>query len=223
MKRNSVKGYVVLGIVFVVLSVIAFAIPTDKTATFWIAYVFTIVSFAINAFLWRLTFGKEASMKSKFLGLPVFHVGTVYLIVQIIAFFIFMFASMLPTWSAVVVCVVILGISAVCMISGEAGGDEIERVEEKVQKKVFYIQELQADIELMADHETDGTTKAALKKLAEKIRFSDPMSSEQLAGIEEKISEKAAELNSTPDKADIIAELEQLIDERNRKCKILKH
>lgn len=35
-------------------------------------------------------------------------------------------------------CSVIAGISAVCMISADAGRDEIERVEAKVQKKVFY-------------------------------------------------------------------------------------
>ena len=69
------------------------------------------------------------------------------------------------------------------MISSNAGCNEIERVEANVQKKVFYIRELQAAIELLADNESDAAVKTALTQLAERIRYSDPMSSEQLADL----------------------------------------
>lgn len=81
------------------------------------------------------------------------------------------------------VCSIIAGVSAVCMISSNAGCNEIERVEANVQKKVFYIRELQAAIELLADNESDAAVKTALAQLAERIRYSDPMSSEQLADL----------------------------------------
>ena len=108
------------------------------------------------------------------------------------------------------------------MISADAGRDEIERVEAKVQKKVFYIRELQVDIELLADNESDAAVKTALAQLAERIRYSDPMSDEQLADIEDRITVKIAELKSSADKVKIINELNSLLDERNRKCKLLK-
>lgn len=222
MKKNSTKGYVILGILFVLVSVIAFAVPTVKTTTFWIAYVFTAAAFAAQIFIWKSALGKEETLKSKFLGFPVVHIGIVYAIIQTVAFAVFLFVPTLPVWSAIVVCSVIAGISAVCMISADAGRDEIERVEAKVQKKVFYIRELQADIELLADNETNADVKTALTQLAEKIRFSDPMSSEQLADLENKISIKAAELKTTTSKLEIITELNSLLDERNKKCKILK-
>ena len=111
------------------------------------------------------------------------------------------------------VCSVIAGVSAVCMISADAGRNEIERVEAKVQKKVFYIRELQAAIELLADNESDAAVKTALTHLAEKIRFSDPMSNEQLADLENKISTKVAELKTTSSKLEIITELNSLLDE----------
>lgn len=133
-----------------------------------------------------------------------------------------MFVPTLPTWSAIVVCSVIAGISAVCMISADAGRNEIERVEVEVQKKVFYIRELQTVVELLTDVETDADTKAALDQLAEKIRFSDSMSSEQLANLENKISAKVLELKTAPNKVEIITELNSLLDERNKKCKIAK-
>lgn len=222
MKKNSTKGYVLLGILFVLVSIIAFAVPTAKTATFWIAYVFTAAAFAAQIGIWKTALGKEGTLKSKFLGFPIVHIGIVYAIIQVIAFAVFLFAPTLPTWSAIVVCPIIAGLSAVCMISADAGRNEIERVEAKVQNKVFYVREMQADIELLADNESDAAVKTALTHLAEKIRFSDPMSNEQLADLENKISIKAAELKTASSKLEIITELNSLLDERNKKCKILK-
>lgn len=222
MKKNSTKGYVILGILFVLISIIAFAVPTVKTATFWIAYVFTAAAFAAQIGIWKTALGKEGTLKSKFLGFPVVHIGIVYAIIQTVAFAVFLFVPTLPVWSAIVVCSVIAGISAVCMISVDAGRNEIERVEAKVQNKVFYIRELQADIELLADNETNADVKTALTQLAEKIRFSDPMSNEQLADLEDKISTKIEELKTTSSQLEIITELNSLLDERNKKCKILK-
>ena len=222
MKKNSTKGYVILVILFALVSIIAFAVPTAKTATFWIAYVFTAAAFAAQIGIWKTALGKEGTLKSKFLGFPVVHIGIVYAIIQTVAFAVFLFVPTLPVWSAIVVCSVIAGISAVCMISADAGRDEIERVEAKVQKKVFYIRELQADIELLADNETNADVKTALTQLAEKIRFSDPMSNEQLADLEDKISTKIEELKTTSSQLEIITDLNSLLDERNKKCKILK-
>lgn len=222
MKKNSTKGYVILEILFVLISIIAFAVPTVKTATFWIAYVFTAAAFAAQIGIWKTALGKEGTLKSKFLGFPVVHIGIVYAIIQTVAFAVSLFVPTLPVWSAIVVCSVIAGISAVCMISVDAGRNEIERVEAKVQNKVFYIRELQADIELLADNETNADVKTALTQLAEKIRFSDPMSNEQLADLEDKISTKIEELKTTSSQLEIITELNSLLDERNKKCKILK-
>lgn len=222
MKKNSTKGYVILGILFALISVIAFAIPTTKTTTFWIAYAFTAVAFAAQIAIWKITLGKEETLKSKFLGFPIVHIGIVYLIFQIIAFAVFMFLSTLPAWSAVVICSIIVGVSVVCMIATNTGSEEIKRVEAKVQKKVFYIRELQADIELVSASEKDDEIKTALMQLAEKIRFSDPMSHEQLADLEDVISVKVTELKTAANRAEIITELNSLLDKRNKKCKILK-
>ena len=220
--RNKNLGYAALGIILLLLSVIAFAIPTEKTGTFWIAYVFTIISAVAQIAIWKNALGKENTLKSKFLGLPIVYIGIVYLVAQIVAFAVFTAVPTLPIWSPLVVCAAILGISAIFMIVGEAGRGEIERVEAKVQKKVFFIKELQADVELLADAETDSSTKAALRQLAEKIRFSDPMSSEQLVDLESKISEKAAELKTAVSRMEIVTEINLLLDERNKKCRLGK-
>lgn len=220
--KNKNWGYVVLGTLLVLFSVIAFVIPTEKTGAFWIAYVFTAVAIVAQVVIWKHALGKEDTLKSKFLGLPVVHIGIAYLLVQIVAFAVFAVVPKMPTWSAIVACTSIFGVSVIFMIAGEIGRGEIERVESKVQKKVFFIKELQVDVELLIARETDEEVKTALRQLAEKIKFSDPMSDNALAEIESKIAIRVSELKTSSDKRPIIQELDLLFTERNNKCRILK-
>lgn len=222
MKKNRVKGYLILGILFCLVSVISFAVPTQKTASFWVAYAFTIVAFAAQLGIWKAAFGKEDALKSSFLGFPVIHIGIVYAVIQVVAFSIFLFVPTLPTWSAVIICTFIVGISAICIITANIGRHEIERVGTTVKKKVFYLKSLHADVELLANKETDTEIKSALIQLAEKIRFSDPMSHEQLADLDQQLVAKVSELKTATNKGEIIAEILLLLDERNKKCRILK-
>ena len=222
MKKNKGMAYAVLAIVFVLFNVIAFSIPTAKTATFWIAYAFSVAAFASQIAIWKFAFKGAVSLKSKFLGIPLISFGTTYLIIQIIAFAVFMALPLTASWITIVVCALILGISAICLIGTETGREEVGRVEEMVEKKVFYIKSLQVDIEMLASTETDDDTKMALTKLADKIRFSDPMSNEALANLEAEISAKVKELKTAENKSAIITVLDSLITERNKKAKLLK-
>lgn len=222
MKKNKGMAYAVLAIAFVLFNVIAFAVPTAKTATFWIAYVFSTVAFASQIAIWKFAFKGADTLKSKFLGIPLISVEITYLIIQIIAFAVFMALPLTASWIAIVVCALILGMSVICLIGTETGREEINRVEEKVKKKVFYIKSLQVDVEMLASAERDTDTKAALTKLAEKIRFSDPMSNDILAALEAEITTKVKELKTAENKAEIITVLDSLITERNKKAKLLK-
>lgn len=217
--KNKNLGYGVLGILLVLVSVIAFVIPTEKTGTFWIAYVFTAIAFVAQIAIWKTAFGKEDTLKSKFLGLPVVYIGIIYLVVQIVAFAVFVALPALPIWSAIVACAAILGFSVILMIAGEVGHGEIERVEAKVQNKVLFIKDLQTNIELLADVETDTEIKRALQQLAENVRFSDPMSDGSLREIEENIIEKILKFPATPDKMKLIHEINLLLTLRNKKSK----
>ena len=222
MKKNNLMSYLALGIVFALFNVIAFVIPTEKTSTFWTAYAFSVVAFAVQIPLWKIALGKKDTLKSKFLGIPVIHVGITYLIIQLIAFTVFMIFPTLPVWLAVIICALILAISALCAIAGQVGVNEINRVEEKIKVKRAFIQFLQTDIEMLVEAETDVETKAELKKLAEKVRFSDPMSHEMLGELESRISAKVEEMKTATDKKGLIVEVTTLLTERNKKCKILK-
>ena len=183
---------------------------------------FSVIAFAVQIPLWKIALIKKDTLNSKFLGIPVIHIGITYLIIQLIAFAVFMFLSTLPVWLAVIACTIILAISALCAIVGQAGANEINRVEEKIKVKRAFIQFLQTDIEMLVKSENDAETKAALKKLAEKVRFSDPMSHEMLGDLESRITAKVEEMKTAADKKVLVGEVETLLVERNKKCKILR-
>ena len=62
----------------------------------------------------------------------------------------------------------------------------------------------------------------------EAVRYSDPMSNEALAGVETQITLKVSELTDGVENSDIelvkktVREIVILINDRNRKCKLLK-
>ena len=221
MKKKGM-AYAVLGIAFALFNVVAFAIPTEKTATFWIAYAFSVIAFALQILVWMFAFKGADTIKSKFLGIPLLSVGFRYLVIQIVAFAVFMIFPALPTWIPVVICSVILGTSSICLIGTETGREEINRIEEKIEQKIFFIKALQVDVELIAETETDPKVKEELISLAEKICFSDPVSDDALQEIEAEISNKIKELKYSENKKPIIAVASALLSERNKRAKILK-
>lgn len=224
MPKNKKLGYVTLGVAFILFNVIAFALPTAKTSVFWIAYVFTVVAFASQIAIWKLAFSKAETLKSKFLGFPIIYVGIVYLIIQLLAFGVFLALPIIPNWIPIIACTVILGVSSICLITTEIGREEIARVEAKAQPKVSSLKRLQSDIELIAEAQTDAEAKIVLESLAEKLKYSDPMSDESLIPIEDEISVKINVLKTQPT-TDIHAsakQIEKLLLERNKKTKLLK-
>lgn len=221
MMKNKTRGFVILLIAFAVLTTVLLVIPTEKTTVFWVSYGFTVLSFAGQILIWNAGFKNGESLKSKFLGIPIVHIGTTYLIIQSLSTVLFRFIRV-QSYISIIVSVLILGIFSVLMISSQAARNEINRVEQKVKTKVNFIRFIQSDIELLANAETDPETKKLLEDLAEKIKFSDPMSNEQLKPIEDKIKDKINELKNSNSKSAVIGEIDVLLAERNNKAKILK-
>lgn len=222
MSRNKKLSYVILAIVFIVVSIVVFVLPTEKTASFWVTYAFTCIAFAVQIYIWNVGIKDNAPLKSKFLGIPIIRVGYVYLIVQLIALLVFLICPFISVRIAVIACVLICGISAVCMITADVGSEIVSSIDEKVKTKVTYIRELQVDVEMAAERESDPLIKQKLLGLAEKIRYSDPVSSDSLSEIEHRIMDKVRLLSDTDNKAAEVDEIELLLLERNKKCKIYK-
>ena len=94
--------------------------------------------------------------------------------------------------------------------------------------KVGFIRMLTADVEDAMSRAADPKVKDALLELSEQIRFSDPMSSGALESCESRISEmifaisEKAKDGDSQELIDMINEVSRLVEDRNRRCKLLK-
>ena len=127
-----------------------------------------------------------------------------------------------------VIQILLMGVYAVFMLSCFASKTAITQVGEKVEKKTRYIALLQADAQMLCQKCSDPELKAKLQKLAEDIRFSDPMSDPSLSKLEERLSATVIACGEALDSNDVAlaAQMQQkaanLLAERNAKCKALK-
>ena len=220
MKKNN--GYLALGILFAVFTVIAFVVPIEREATFWAAYLF-----AAAAMFFQIPAGKKAlsssEIKSVFMGWPLLCISLAYLGAQLVASLAFMLIPNMPVWVAVIISAILLGLACVGVLGSNAARGAIDKTEAKVQNKVSYIKGIQSDVEVLVAQETDPETQKALQELARAIRYSDPMSSEALAGLEKQIQAEIRELGTAPDKKAKIDDIQMLLKQRNIKCKALKN
>lgn len=220
MKKRS--GYLILTIVLIVFAVVAFVAPFEKTPVFWVSFVFGLLAICFQIPLWNKALSGE-TLKSKFLGFPVLHVGIVYLVSQLIVSIIMMAVPGIPLWTAIIVDVVILAICCALVTSGGVVRTAIEETEEKIQAKTSFIKSLKADVDSLLSKETDPEVKDALRKLSDEIRFSDPMSNSALESIEAEIAEKMISFSTAGEnKLNVISEISRLIKQRNIKFKALK-
>lgn len=219
--KNEKSAYLILAIIFAVFNVIALLIPVERTTSFWAAFVFADIAFFIQPVIWLIAFKKAETLKAKFLGIPILHLGTVYLICQLIAFSVIC-AIPVEAWLSIVIGIILLGFALIGVVAANFSKKVIANTDEKVNGKVSYIKALKAEMELISDSEIPPEIKKDLQKLTEAIRYSNPMSDDSLIDIEKTITEKVSELKLTGDKAPLIFEISNLIVERNKKCKLLK-
>jgi len=231
MKITKNKGmfFASVFIILAVFNVVVFVIPFNKGGGFWTGYGFSMLAILLTAAVGFYAFDRE-TLKSKFYGIPLMSVVWRYLIIQLIIGLVEMVLDFIPILFqyGLAANTILLGACLLGLFTVEAAKDEIERIDEKVKEKVFYIKSLQVDVEGLVGRVSEDSLKKTLKDLAEAIRYSDPMSSPQLAAVENKIETRAVVLSEAVDNADgdsvkaLCNELQQLFAERNRKCKILK-
>ena len=219
--KNKGLYFVIIFLIFAVFNVIAWCFPAPRGGSYWVGY-----SYAMIAIFY--TFDKK-TMQSKFYHIPLIMVAWRYLIFQIIISLIEMGLSLLdvPFQIGLIVNTLLLGFCLLGLFTVEMAKDEITRIDEKIKEQTFFVKSLAVDVENLIGRVSDDLKKG-MKDLAETIKYSDPMSSPQLASIENKIDIKVSDLTKAVEMQDnegiksLCDELQTLFAERNRKCKVLK-
>ena len=231
MDKKINKQLVIGGIALVLFLVLVLAIPFPKTAAYWIAFAFGILAIAAQIYVMRNAFSKGEPVRSRFYGYPIARIGVIYLVVQLAVSFILMalgFAFDVPAWAALVVCALILGICAIGFIAADIMRDEVERQDAQLKTDVKTMRTLQSKTASVAGLCADAETKKRLADLAEKFRYSDPVSGDATREIETDLTSAVDELQTAVVDGDLASakqlcgKIEAALAERNRICKLNK-
>ena len=134
----------------------------------------------------------------------------------------------LPGWAGAVICLLILGFNAAAIIKAKAAAELVESVDKKISRQTGFIKNLTAEAESLISHAKSDEVRAECKRVYEAARYSDHMSNIRLADIEEKITAEMQQLSEAVanDDSEIVSavtrELIALIEDRNKRCRLLK-
>lgn len=232
MKKN-IKFYIIAWAVLLALfNLIAFISPgwaafEKYSGSFWTGYIFITLAF-VGQLVCSLFAFKEDKKEKFFLSLPLITLSYTGLILTLVFGTLCMLVSFLPYWVAVIICAVILAVYAIAVLKAKAAAEISSATGEKVKAKTFFIRSLTVDCENLLAKAKSEQAKAACNKVYEAVRYSDPMSSDELSSVEEKISAKIGELSTAVTACDdekitaLADETVLLVKERNNKCKVLK-
>lgn len=225
MKKEQIRGIIAMVTVLAVYFLLVLVIPFADVAEVKISIGFTVLAFAVVAYAVYIAFVKKPDARSRFYGFPIARLGLIYLVFQAVAGFVFMaLGAYIPWWVSVVVYALALAAAVLGLISAESVVEEIEILDQKLKKDVAAMRAIQSKANQMASLCADP----AVKKFAEEVRYSDPVSSDALAEIERDLTAAVDDLQSAivdGDNANIPAltrKASAVLAERNRLCKLNK-
>lgn len=227
MKKNFKLYIAAWAVLVAIFHIIAFVVPSpDKfSASFWIGYSFIMLTFVGQL----VCAGYALHSKTKeqlFLHLPLITISYTTLIISIICGILCMVIPHIPYWVGILACALILGLAAIAVIKAKAAANLISERDNKVHTKTFFMKSLTADAESLIAKASGKEAKSAAKKVYEAVRYSDSMTSDALTSIESQITLKFHEFTSAiveeRDYESIVKEILILLDDRNKKCKLLK-
>lgn len=226
--KSIIAVYVILAFICLFVFVL---VPFPKNAASWISFVFMIISLVLSFIVVMYVFEKGDKLTSKFYGFPTFRIAYIYPAIQFVISMIICITAIfvaVPYWVALISSLVILGVSMIGVIATDNAHDIIEESEKDIERITTATKMFNLNILSVLDLSTDSVVKMELEKLAEDFRYSDPVSSNATEDIEDIIMEKLDNLkmsiNSSSNDENIkkIAEIKNLLSERNRICRLSK-
>ncbi|MCR5333273.1 MAG: hypothetical protein K6E11_04605 [Bacilli bacterium] len=222
-KRGIVTGLILL-ILLAVYNVLFFVIPFNRSysnGSFWVTYgvtSFLIVFMAVVVFIGF----HDKDIKSRVFGVPIVYLGYSALLVQLIVDGAVMAVGNffeIKIWIAIIVETLLLAFFFISLIARTAYKDTIKKVDAQKERKA-YMQDLRVQLDTLVGTNSIEAIKPELEKLAETVRFADPVSSKASVDTEDQItvafeSLSKAVANGDVEKAQVsIAKMNRLLNER---------
>ena len=190
--QKQFKNYLIIwAVIILVFNIITFVTPNvggnKYDGTFWVGYIFIMLTFLANFGL-SFFFFKEENREKVFLNMPVFLLGQRCLVITLIAGGIIMAVPGSPEWHGVILAVLVLGLYSIAAVKAKATAEAIESIGNSVAANIDFIKTLTAKAETALSAAQSDEAKEIANKVFEAIRYSNKSSHGGLDEVEAKIS-----------------------------------
>lgn len=189
MNKFDKRLLAIVAIFVLVYSVLVFLIPFAHTPVFWTVYACTCLSVVIVIVGYRLALKRGRDTMSRLLGWPILKSAMIALLVQaVISLCMMAFAGICPAWIAVIVELLILASTLSAMIVRDTQRAAVEAAEE-FHANTGAMKALRRQAAALVSMTENAALKSRLQKLADDLKYSDPVSSEATRAEEARIAQ----------------------------------
>lgn len=227
-KKNGLMLALIYLVIAVAYNLVVFLVFKDFNNIFWISYSFMVVAYLIHIGC-AFSIAKNTDVKALFFGIPLGAFSIYFVLAELFTSFVFMiFKNHASVKAAVVIQALLLCVFIVIAIVSIMTRDTVQNVDKKIKENVNFVKGINVDIEMLIQRCTNPDATAALKKLSETVRYSDPMTNSIVATQEQMIMQYMAELRTVFDSGnmdsvkELCSKIELLFIERNKKLMISK-
>ena len=228
------KIYIAFWLILVaIFNVAVFVTPSEFDGmtkfggAFWSGYIFIMVAFMAQLITaWYIFL--EKNIQKLFYKISLIRISWTGLVLTILFGTACMVVPDLPNWVGIVLCFAVVGFNVISIIKANVAADIVSNLDDKIKVRTLFIKSLTSDVEGLVSRAQSMGVKEECRKVYEKVRYSDPMSNGELSEIENKISDKYSELAKAVEEDNYVTventakEMISLVEDRNRKCKLLK-
>lgn len=227
-KKRHIAAFLIYSLLLFLYTILFFAIPFSKNSVSWISFFFTEASILISFLIYLYAFQSCQNVQETVYAYPVFRIGGLYLIVQLISGTIFCVIDVyfnIPAWVAVAFFLIILSVAlAACFITGNIRVF-IQDTDRKTREETVHFKSLYAELTEILELCQDDVLKRELRFLEERFRFSDPVTTGKMSSIEKQLASGIQELRELVLSEDYDTALKKIrslsaqLRLRNRICK----
>lgn len=220
--NNKIFKFIFLGtlsvLVYALITLIIFGIDGDSS--FWISFVFAIVSISLAFFTSFLSL-KDTTLKDWIFSLPVLRWSIMYVFIEILVSIIFMTFDIL--WkisflSQFILLIFFFIVVVPCFFQKK----NVKSIDEITITKVSYIRLMYSKLVNLLPRIENDVVKNEIEQAIDLLKHSDPMSSDDLIDIERKLSASVDKLDELvrggifEEAVPVAREIRLLISERNQ-------
>jgi len=221
-KKTVGMSLAIWGVILVVYHLVIFLTLKPLSNVFWISYGFMMVAFLAQLVGMHLSF-KEMTVRAAFFGIPLAQFTLFYFFAELFMSVVFMFFQQVPPVIPFLLQTLLLAVYVIVAIVSVWTRDTAVDVSKHYKQNVTAVRMDTIDIETLRDAAQDPELKNQLRRLADAVRFSDPMTNPAIADVEASIKQETFALQTycedgdVPAAKDACARLLRLYVERNRK------